>query len=117
MPGENPANYPNLRPWQPGQSGNPKGRPKRAAQAIQALLANTPRAAEKLKELLDCGHPPTELRCVMYILDSCPESDKLPKDYPEALRMLRERLETGRLRLVDTEEELPLLDMRKEGKP
>jgi hypothetical protein len=83
---------------------------KISAPVLDALRLNTPRAAEKLKELLDCGHAPTELRCAIYILESCPDHDRLPKDYPEALKMLRERLETGKLRLVEvdtTEEPAP----------
>jgi hypothetical protein len=89
--------------WREGQSGNPKGRPRRSEAVLDALHLNTPRAAEKLKELLDCGHGPTELRCAMYILESCPDHDRLPKDYPEALKMLKERLETGKLRLVEVD--------------
>jgi hypothetical protein len=89
--------------WREGQSGNPKGRPRRSEAVLDALRLNTPRAAEKIKELLNCGHAPTELRCAIYILESCPDHDRLPKDYPEALKMLKERLETGKLRLVEVD--------------
>ncbi len=44
-PNTNPPdpNFPNLRPWKPGQSGNPKGRPRKLtlSEKVDKLLRNT----------------------------------------------------------------------------
>lgn len=43
----------NLRPWLPGQSGNPTGRPSRYNEAIRLYREASPQAAKRLIELMN----------------------------------------------------------------
>jgi hypothetical protein len=102
---------PQLDPWKwpRGQSGNQRGRPRRSQIALEALRLNTPRAAEKLKELLDCGHPTHRASLRQCTFSRAAQATGCRRTHPEALKMLKERLETGKLRLVEVrQKKLPL---------
>ncbi len=51
MPGNNGKSRANLSSWKPGQSGNPKGRPKQDPKVREILLARLPEMAKRLVEL------------------------------------------------------------------
>ena len=54
--------------WKPGQSGNPKGRPRTPVEVREIFREATPSLARKLVELASCGDPRTELRAVEVLL-------------------------------------------------
>ncbi len=51
MPGNNGKSRANLSSWKPGQSGNPKGRPKQDPKVREILMARLPEMAQRLVEL------------------------------------------------------------------
>ncbi len=51
MPGNNGKSRANLTSWKPGQSGNPRGRPKQDPKVREILLARLPEMAQRLVEL------------------------------------------------------------------
>ncbi len=51
MPRNNGKSRANLTSWKPGQSGNPKGRPKQDPKVREILLARLPEMAQRLVEL------------------------------------------------------------------
>ena len=54
----NPRSLANLKPWQPGESGNPGGRPKDAAKAVREKFGGSPSAI--VDELWKIGHDETQ---------------------------------------------------------
>ena len=57
------------RPFKPGESGNPSGRPKKDKEAEAILRAATPGAARRLVELMDSPLDKVALAAVNSILD------------------------------------------------
>jgi hypothetical protein len=53
-----------LRPWQPGQSGNPAGRPAIPPEVLEILKAASPAAARRLVELVDSPEPAVALKAI-----------------------------------------------------
>lgn len=49
------GNLKNLRPWQPGKSANPGGRPSIPEEVKEALQAATPAAVQTLVEIMTSG--------------------------------------------------------------
>src|SRR5687767_7562251 len=58
----------NLKPWKPGQSGNPTGQPAWLRKAKKALGKHAERAAEVLAEVLEHGEPMERIRAADVIL-------------------------------------------------
>lgn len=52
------ANTAGLKPWKPGQSGNPNGRPKMTPEARQALADLVPKAVRALGRVLESDEAP-----------------------------------------------------------
>lgn len=59
----------NLRPFQPGQSGNPSGRPKVAKTVSDIAHENSERAMRRLAKLIDSDDEKTALAAANAILD------------------------------------------------
>lgn len=59
----------NLRPWKPGVSGNPRGRPKVAEEVRTLARAHGQRAFERLLELIDDPDPRVALMAAKEVLD------------------------------------------------
>lgn len=59
----------NLRPWKPGQSGNPNGRPKVPEDVKAALKKNTLRAVQRLVELMESQDERVAILACNSILD------------------------------------------------
>lgn len=57
------------RPFKPGQSGNPRGRPKKNPEAKEILKAAVPDAARALVELLQSKNEKIKLQAAQAILD------------------------------------------------
>lgn len=55
--------------FQKGQSGNPGGRPKEAAQVKELARKHAPAAIRKLFELMKCGNPRVEVAAAQAVLD------------------------------------------------
>ena len=55
--------------YQKGQSGNPGGRPKVDPGVREALRAKTPRAVERLGELLESEDEEVALKAAIHVLD------------------------------------------------
>jgi hypothetical protein len=55
-----PADKPWLRPWQPGQSGNPGGRPRNLGRLARALTGDGEDCARLWKRMMDGEEPGTE---------------------------------------------------------
>lgn len=58
-----------LRPWQPGQSGNPGGRPVMPPEVKEALMAATLPAMRRLVALIDSGDERISLLASQAVLD------------------------------------------------
>lgn len=58
-----------MKPWQPGQSGNPGGRPAMSPEVKAALEGATLPAVRKQIELMSCGDVRVELLASQAILD------------------------------------------------
>lgn len=69
MGSENTASISHLRPWKPGQSGNPGGRPKIPDEVKEALKAATPRAVARLVELMESADERVAIQACNSILD------------------------------------------------
>lgn len=52
------------RMWQPGQSGNPAGRPPIPSEVLETLKAASPKAARRLAELVDNPDPSIALKAI-----------------------------------------------------
>jgi hypothetical protein len=59
----------NLRPWKPGVSGNPRGRPKVAEEVRTLARAHGQRALERLVELIDDPDPRVAFMASKEVLD------------------------------------------------
>lgn len=57
------------RPFQPGQSGNPGGRPKAESQVTELARQRGPKAFERLCELMRSENPTVALRACEAVLD------------------------------------------------
>lgn len=60
---------PGMKPWQPGQSGNPNGRPVMPPDVKEALQAGSKRAAERLVELIESDDPRVATVAAQAVLD------------------------------------------------
>ena len=58
-----------MKPWQPGQSGNPGGRPAMPADVREALEAGSGKAARRLAELVDSPDERVALLASQALLD------------------------------------------------
>ncbi len=58
-----------LRPWQPGQSGNPGGRPKVNPELRRAAQEHSVEALDVLVEVMRTGRPGERLQAAREILD------------------------------------------------
>ena len=58
-----------LRPWKPGVSGNPRGRPKVAAEVRTLARSHGQRAFERLVELMDDPDPRVAFMASREVLD------------------------------------------------
>lgn len=66
----NPAgNTATLKPWKPGQSGNPNGRPKKAQAVVDKAQDNADKALTALIELIDSDDDRVRLQAAMAVLD------------------------------------------------
>jgi len=63
--------YSGLRPWRPGQSGNPNGRPKGRSEVTRLALSNCPKAILKLVAIMEDPNvsAPEQIRAAEAILD------------------------------------------------
>ena len=61
--------YPNLRPWKPGQSGNPSGRPKKDRHVADTANQHADKALRKLIQLMDSEDDRVALAAVREVLD------------------------------------------------
>lgn len=61
--------YPGLRPWKPGQSGNPSGRPKRVRQLTDIADAAAQAAMRKVVKLMDSDDDRVALAAAREVLD------------------------------------------------
>ena len=59
----------NLKPWKPGVSGNPRGRPKVAEEVRSLARAHGQRALERLVELIDDPDPRVAFMASREVLD------------------------------------------------
>jgi hypothetical protein len=68
------------RPWKPGQSGNPKGRPRKGRTLTDLIAArlDKERFAEALLEAAYGGDVPA-LKLVLAYIDGPPESEEIPE--------------------------------------
>ena len=60
-----------LRPWRPGQSGNPGGRPRGRSEVTMLALSNCPKAILKLVAIMEDPNvsAPEQIRAAEAILD------------------------------------------------
>lgn len=63
------GNPQNLRPWKPGQSGNPGGRRSIPQEVKEALIAATPQATKVLLELLSSNNEKIRLQAVQVVFE------------------------------------------------
>jgi hypothetical protein len=65
-----PAPKSNLRPpWQKGESGNPAGYPKKYAQVVKLARAHSPRAIQRLAELIESDDERVALVAAQAVLE------------------------------------------------
>jgi len=67
----NSVKYSGLRPWRPGQSGNPNERPKGRSEVTRLALTNCPKAILKLVAIMEDPNvsAPEQIRAAEAILD------------------------------------------------
>lgn len=58
-----------LRPWKPGQSGNPDGQPKWVGKVRKALAKNAELAADVLRQVLETGSDADKVRAAKIVLE------------------------------------------------
>ena len=84
------AQYPNLTPWKPGQSGNPNGRPKKNREAEAVALSNSQKAMKKLVTLIDSEDEKVALAAAQAIIDRAMGKPKQSLDIAKSPHTLDE---------------------------
>ena len=80
--------------FKPGQSGNPRGRPKVAAEARELARQHGPRALERLVELIESDDERVALMAAKEILDRAygkpvPRADEDDGESPATVKVVR----------------------------
>ena len=84
------ASLANLKPFRPGQSGNPNGRPKKIQAAANIAEEATERAMRKLSALIDSEDAKVALAAAQAIIDRSMGKPKQTLDIGKAKRSLDE---------------------------
>lgn len=106
------------RPWQKGQSGNPKGRPKKVLELLELARADVPEAFELARKLMKDGQADPKLRLeaarflTSYGVGGPPKSTVLVDEDDEVQSAAPMDVETARqvLKLVKREADEPADD-------
>ncbi|MEQ8822759.1 MAG: DUF5681 domain-containing protein [Filomicrobium sp.] len=96
----NPADHLKQHRFKPGQSGNPRGRPKKVVDVEEKALENAEKALEKLITLMGSADEKVALQAAQQVLDRAvgkatqPTAD-VTSSHEEKLRELEDRYEVA----------------------